>query len=145
MPSQDKTLLDKWKWLGRVMSDPQLSGTAKAAAYFLADYHRNVTGLAFPSCKTLKRRIRVSLRAAQDAVRVLRKRGWIILVKQNKGPGQSNWYAINWENTIEPSQIRQHKKRVQTRKIRTVLHKMRTNLPLLIRTNLPTIPLTHSL
>ena len=93
------------------MSDPQLSGAAKSAGYFLADYHRNVTGLAYPSCKTLARRIGVSVRAAQEAVRVLRTRGWIKLVESHRGPGQSNLYALNWGNTIEPSQIRQHKKK----------------------------------
>lgn len=93
------------------MSDPQLSGAAKSAGYFLADYHRNVTGLAYPSCKTLARRIGVSVRAAQEAIRVLRTRGWIKLVESHRGPGQSNLYALNWGNTIEPSQIRQHKKK----------------------------------
>ena len=144
MPSQKKTLLEKWKWLERVMSDSGLSGTAKSVAYFMVDYRRDETGLAYPSCETLARRVGVCERSAQEAVRKLRTRGWITLVERNHGPGQSNRYALNWDNTIEPSQIRRHKKRVQTRKIRTVLHKMRTILPLLIRTNLPTIPLTHS-
>ena len=111
MPSQKKTLLEKWKWLERVMSDSGLSGTAKSVAYFMVDYRRDVTGLAYPSCETLARRVGVSGRSAQEAVRVLRKRGWIILVERNHGPGQSNRYAINWENTIEPSQIRRHKKK----------------------------------
>ncbi len=53
---KEVSLLDKWFFMQKVVSDPRLGRCAVACAFHLVDYYHDRLGRAWPSYETLARR-----------------------------------------------------------------------------------------
>jgi hypothetical protein len=97
-----KTLLDKWKLLGQVMADPDLSGSAKSAAYYLLNHFNLKTEQCDPSLLGLAEQMGKHERSALRAVNELVKKG-VFERAQGGGRGRTTKYKPLWETPTELS------------------------------------------
>ena len=51
--AKEASLLDKWFFMQKVVSDPKLGRCAVACAFYLIDGYNNIFGRAWPSYETL--------------------------------------------------------------------------------------------
>ena len=79
MPTRKPGLLDKWKLLGLIMRDPDLTDASRRVGWALLDFHNVKTGRCYPSYETLAKRSGLKLRATKSAVEQLVSLGYFML------------------------------------------------------------------
>ena len=90
------TLLDKWKLVEAIHSDPELTSTDKVVAFHIIAFFNRYTANCYPSYETLAGRAKVSRRAVIKSVNRLVDDKWFSRRKWT-GRGRSNWYFPAFE------------------------------------------------
>jgi hypothetical protein len=90
--SSDTFTKDKLGWLDAIMAE-RVGASAFACAYAIASFMNRETRNAWPSRKTLARRLGVSTKAVQTAIRRLSAAGYLGVVA-HRGPGMSSLFTM---------------------------------------------------
>ncbi|MDI4663844.1 helix-turn-helix domain-containing protein [Xanthobacter autotrophicus] len=88
------TLLDKWKLMNLVMSDHDLSASARNLFFVLTDHYNAKTCQCDPSMDRLAARIGLSRRRTAQTLRELEQLGW---VRTTPSKGARNSYDLAFE------------------------------------------------
>ncbi len=97
------SLHDKWLFLGAVMADPALPGSAKSGAYFLLDHLNTKSERCDPSLVGLAERMEMSRQSAIDGIAALIDGGYLERVSGG-GRGVRTKYRPCWETVKQASQ-----------------------------------------
>jgi hypothetical protein len=100
----DNGLLQKWKFLRKVMEDHNLTLADRSVAAQLLFHHNTKTGKCFPGEKRMADAIGISERQVRRSVAQLKKTKWLASVTPRYD--SSNLYAFNWCNEANTDQIR---------------------------------------
>ena len=98
------SLQDKWLFLGAVMGDPDLPGSAKSAAYFLLDHLNTRTERCDPSLVGLAERMDMSRQSAIDGIAALIAGGYFERVSGGSR-GIRTKYRPCWETVKQALQF----------------------------------------
>ncbi len=96
------SLLDKWIFLGAIMGDPTLPGSARAAAYFLLDHLNTQSERCDPSQIGLAERMGMSERSVVTGIGALITHGYFERVPGG-GRGVRTRYRPCWETLKQAS------------------------------------------
>ena len=108
MPTKKPGLLDKWKLVGLIMRDPDLTDASRRVGWALLDFHNVKTGRCYPSYETLAKRSGLKLRATKSAVEQLVSLGYLHRSKGG-GRGRANEYRPAFERVHDGAPFREKK------------------------------------
>ncbi len=96
------SLRDKWMFLGAVMADPKLPGSARSVAYFMLNHLNTATERCDPSLIGLAEQMGMSERSALTGIEELIKRGYFERISRGGG-GVNSKYRACWERLKQAS------------------------------------------